>query len=201
MGIARFLALAVILAGITVIIGWIFKVPVLLSIRPGWMNMKFNTAIAFVLSGVILYFITHSKEGGFDKAQVIIPLASLVIFLLIGTSFFSAIFGIRTGVENLFIEDAHPTLLTIVPGRPSMPAMLSFILIASAGILAVSGDKKMRLKLKLIGLIVAVIGAVAVVGYILNLPFLYYYIKDFSSAIALHTAVLLILLGAGLACQ
>ena len=198
--IPKFLALAVVLAATASIACWLAGFSVLLSLRTGWINMKFNTAVAFAFSGFLLYCITLSREGKTDKAQVVVPILSFVIILLMGTSFLSAIFGVRTGIESMFIEDAHPTLMTVVPGKPSLFTMLNFLLIATCGLLSAAGAERMRFKLRSIGLTVAMIGAVAVIGYILNLPLLYYFIKDVNSAMALITAALFILLGAGVAC-
>lgn len=195
----RILACAVIFSGLAVIAGWEFGVPGLLSVYSGWMNIKFNTAVVFVFSGILLYFIARSREGDVDKAQVMIPIVSLVIILFIGTSFFSSILGIRTGVEDLFIEGQTGSI-TAVAGKPSMPMMLGFLLIASAGLLTVAGAKKISLKLKVTGLILVLIGAAAAAGYLFNFPPLYYYIKGINSGMAFYTAVLFILLGGGLLC-
>jgi nitric oxide reductase large subunit len=78
--------------------------------------------------------------------------------------------------------------------------MLNFILITSAGVLTMLNPKKLQSKLRIIGLIVGTIGSVAVVGYIVNAPLLYYFIEGMNSAIALHTATLFVLLGVGLLC-
>ena len=59
--------------------------------------MKFDTAIAFVLSGITLYFIVRAVEGEFDKAQVVLSITSLIIILLMGILFFSAILGYNRG--------------------------------------------------------------------------------------------------------
>ena len=117
-----------------------------------------------------------------------------------GTLFFSAIFQIRTGAEDLFIKEAAGAAKTVTPGRPSLPTMFNFILIAAAGILTTLNPGNLRLKLRIIGVIVGLIGAMAVVGYCLNAPHLYYYIEGVNSAIALHTAVLFMLLGIGFIC-
>jgi hypothetical protein len=98
---AKVLSLVVILAGFMVIIGWIFDIRILKSISPAWVSMKFDTAIAFVLSGITLYFIVRAIEGEFDKAQVALSITSLIIILLMGTLFFSAVLKIRTGAEDL----------------------------------------------------------------------------------------------------
>jgi hypothetical protein len=49
--IAKVLSLAVIIAGVVVMIGWIFNIGILKSISPNWISMKFNTAILSVLLG------------------------------------------------------------------------------------------------------------------------------------------------------
>lgn len=89
---------------------------------------------------------------------------------------------------------------TVTPGRPSVPTMLNFIFIASAGILTILNPKQLRSKQRIIGLIVGIIGAVAVVGYIMNAPLLYYFMEGMNSAIAGHTAILFVLIGMGLLC-
>jgi hypothetical protein len=40
----------------------------------------------------------------------------------------------------------------------------------------------------------------AVAGYIINAPVLYYYVEGLNSALAFHTAGLFVLLGTGLLC-
>ena len=198
--IAKGLSLVVIIAGISVIIGWFFDIGILKSISPAWVSMKFDTAIAFVLSGITLYFIVRAVEGEFDKAPVVLSITSLIIILLMGTLFFSAVLGINTGAEELFVKDKTTNVKTVVAGQPSVPTMFNFILIASAGILTTLNPVNLRSKLKIIGVIVGLIGTLAVVGYIVNVPYLYYFIEGVNSAIALHTAVLFIVLGIGFIC-
>lgn len=197
---AKALSLAVIIGGGMVITGWIFDIGVLKSISPLWVSMKLATAISFVLSGVTLYFIVKAMEGEFDKAQVALSITSLIIVLLMGILFFSALLKMRTGVEDLFMKESAGTVKTVTPGRPSVPTMLNFLLIAFAGVLTILNPKKLQSKLRIIGLIVVSIGTLAVVGYIMNAPLLYYFIEGMNSAIALHTAILFVLLGVGLLC-
>jgi hypothetical protein len=198
--IAKVLSLVVIIAGIGVMIGWLFDIGFLKSITPSWVSMKFFTAIAFVLSGITLYFIARTLEGELDKAQVVISITSLTIILLMGVLFFSALLKVPTGAEELFIKEAPGTAKTVAPGRPSIPTMFNFILIGTAGILTILNPDKARLKLKIIGLFVAAIGATSIVGYFIDAPLLYYYVEGVNSAIAFHTAALFVLLGTGLLC-
>ena len=198
--IAKILSLIVGISGITVMIGWIFGISVLKSLSHDWVSMKFDTAIAFLLSGISLYFMARAAEGEFDISQVVLSITSLIIMLFIGILFFSALLGVRTGVEELFIRDSARSIATVVPGRPSIPTMMDFMFIALAAILTILDIKRFHPSLRGIGLIIGLTGALAIVGYIINAPLLYYYIKGINSAMACHTAALFVLLGAGLIC-
>jgi hypothetical protein len=198
--IAKAVSLVVSLAGVLVMIGWIFDISILKSIFPAWVSMKFDTAITFLLSGITLYFIIRAVEGEFDKAPVALCITTLIIILLMGILFFSALLGIHTGAESLFIQEAAGAVKTVTPGRPSVPTMLNFVLIALAGILTMLNPEKVPLRLKIIGYVVGTIGVLAIVGYIINAPLLYYFIEGKNSAMACHTAILFVLFGTGLLC-
>jgi hypothetical protein len=116
-----------------------------------------------------------------------------------GLMFFSGIIGIQTGVENLFVNDPG-SALSVVPGRPSMLTMVDFLLIALAAILTIVNPGGHLPKLKSIGIMVGATGACAVLGYVLSAPSLYFYIAGASSAMAMPTALLFILIGAGFLC-
>lgn len=197
---AKISALTVGTAGIIVIIGWIFNIEFLKSISPSWISMKFTTALAFVASGITLYFIARNREGEPDKSQIVLSITSLVIIIIMGVLFLSALLGIHTGTEDLIVKETNISPMSVIPGRPSLPTMLNFILIALAGIFTILDNKILQVKLKIIGSIVAVIGAIAVTGYIFNRPDLYYFIEGLNSAMALHTAILFVIMGAGLIC-
>jgi hypothetical protein len=196
----KMLAVLVAVAGLAVMAGWIFNIGFFKSVSPAWISMKFMTAIAFILSGIMLYFITRASEGETDKSQIVIFIASLVIILLMGTFFFSSFFGVHTGLEELFIKDPGDTAKTVVPGRPSLPTMLAFLFMGLAGILTMMNVKNLPVKLRTLGMLIGFIGALAITGYMIGAPVLYYYIAGINSAIALHTAILFLALGAGLSC-
>lgn len=198
--IAKILSIIVALSGIAVIFGWILDIRFLKSLSPAWVSMKFVTAISFLLSGVSLFFIARSQEGEFDQAQVALSLTSLILFLLMGVLFFSTVLGAHTGAESLFIEEPPGGVKTVVPGLPSIPTMGNFLLIASAGVLTILGFRKLPLMLKSVGCIIGITGALAILGYMINLPFLYYYLEGVNSAMAAHTAILFVLLGLGFIC-
>jgi len=196
--IAQWLGIIVTLSGLTVMLGWILDINTLKSILPIWVTMKFSTALCFFLSGITLYFIASSQEKGLGIAQVVLPATTLGILLLMATLLISVCIGIRTGIEDLFVKEAEGAVKTTTPGRPSVGTMINFILIATTGIFTMLNMTNLKVKLLIIGRIVVVIGGAAMIGYIFNAPVFYYTIEDFSTAMALHTAILFVLSGIGL---
>jgi hypothetical protein len=192
---AKALAGLVGLAGLVVAAGWVYDITLLKSISPAWVTMKFTTAVSFQMSGIILYCIATAAEGDASSGQVAIPAAVLVILLLMATQTGAACLGVRIGVEELFVPEKPGAVMTAVPGRPSLPTMLSFLLVAAAGILMLFG----KARFLPVGLTIAAIGLCAIIGYITGLPFLYFSLEGWNTAMALHTAALFVLTGAGLA--
>jgi len=170
------------------------------SILAGWVSMKFDTAVVFVLSGITLYFIKNFLNGKVDSAQIVLSVTSLIITLIMGILFLSSIFKIYTGLENLFIQDSTKVAASLVPGRPSLPTTIIFLLVAFSAILTILNIGQLRMQLRRIGIVIMVLAFLPVAGYVSNLPILYYYIPGVNSAMAFHTAVLFILLGTGYLC-
>lgn len=192
----KFLSIIVAFSGMLVIMGWIFDVGFLKSILPNLVAMKLSTAVCFVSSGLLLYALAKEREGqGSLFAQIFLPATSLLILLLMATFFISVIFGLNaTGIDNIFVQEKAGAVNTFVPGRPSIPTMFNFILIATSGILTLSGSKK---HLFWLGLAVLIVGGVAIAGYVVNQPVLYFLIVGKNTAMALNTAILFALVGVG----
>ena len=192
--IENILSGVVIFVGVMVIVGWFLGIPILTSILPQWVTMKFSTALSFLMSGISLFFIARVVEGKPNIAQVVLPFTSLVILLLMATLLWSVVIGVRTGIEDLFVQETEGAVKTTTPERPSSGTMVDFILVGVAGVIALFNHRSLKKYLKGIGWVVAVIGGFAVLGYIINAPFLYYTIQQWSTAMALHTAILFTLL-------
>lgn len=198
MKIAKSLGIVVSVVGIAVMAGWILDIGILKSILPFWVTMKFTTAFSFFISGITLYFIVDLVENESEISKVILPITLLIILLLMATLLISTFLGIRTRIEDLFVREAGISVMTVTPGRPSVGTMINFISIAIAGFFAMFYLKKSKPKLKIIGGIICIVGSMAIIGYVINLPFLYYAIEGASTAMAFHTAILFILVGMGL---
>ncbi len=196
--IVKSLGVFIAAVGFVVIFGWILDIDLLKSIHPRWVTMKFATALSFFLSGIILYSTPDALENSsFDLKKILISICTAVMLFLIGTMLLSLFFDSYTGIENLFVKETGKTVMTTVRERPSLGTMINFISLAIAGFVVTINMKRVKLHLLTVGFINIFFGFLALLGYALNTPLLYYSINGFSTAMELHTAVLFSLIGAG----
>lgn len=196
--IVSIIAAIVSLAGFVVMAGWIFSIPILASWIPDAITMKFTTALSFFLSGIILYCIGRAPRVGCRADGIVLPMASFILALIMGTFLASVMFGIHTGIEDVFVKDLTPAVHASVPGRPAVPTAIAFLLVAAVGFFWTAEAGARIAIVRVCGSIVAVIGGVALVGYLIDQPALYYVVVGVSNPVAFSSAILFVLLGTGL---
>ena len=187
----------VVFSGILVTAGWVFDIEVLKSILPIWVTMKFTTAFSFILSGFVLYFVKTGFEQKSDGIQMALTISILIILLIMVTFLLSSVFNIRTGVEDFFVRELEGAIKTSTPGRPSIGTMFNFLLVSVIGIFTMYEVKKLAAKIHFTGFLILGVGCTAILGYILSVPTMYFLFEGYSSAMAIHTAILFIILGTG----
>ena len=195
--IVKTISFIVMLGGLLVMVGWLLDISVLKSILPQYVAMKFTTALCFVLSGATLYFVCRNYQREEQANDLTIIFIDFLIVLVMVSLLLSIFFRIETGMENLFVIEPDGAIDTPVAGRPSMFAMIDFILVALAGLLSLVKKTSVVIAVRGLGLLVAASGIMAVIGYIIKAPLLYGHFGLYSSAIALHSAALFVLLGLG----
>lgn len=195
---ARIIAVAVAVSGLIEMLGWFFGIQVLKSVLPSMVTMKFSTAVSFFLSGITLFFIAESARGRVSVAQAVIPVTTLLIMLVMATLLASSLFGLKTGIEDLFVEEEAAAVKTTVPGRPSLVTMADFIVFAAAGVGSLFRYNWQRRHLFFSGAFIAATGALALLGYVIGIEYLFFSWPGVSTGMALVTAFLFELIGAGL---
>ncbi len=193
----KILSIVVIAVGAIVTIGWIYDIDMLKQISPTWVSMKLSTALSFLSSGFILYLMNDVRKRNSELARLLLPSPTLFVLFFMGILLVSSLIDVRTGIEDLFVREGE-AVKSVTPGRPSIGTMISFILIVIASLTSLRNVATLNKQLSVVGLTVAVIGALAIVGYIVNLPALYYSVEGWSTAMALHTAIMFVLLGTGI---
>jgi hypothetical protein len=94
--VARYCGLAVALLGAAVLLGWLLDIAVIKSVLPGWVTMKANTALGFVLAGTALLAALRSRtsQGARHAHRGLAAMLTLLGLLTLGEYLLSADMGI-----------------------------------------------------------------------------------------------------------
>ena len=180
-----------------VILGWVFGIDWLTRITPAGINMKFPTAVSFLMSAVGLYYISRTAKDDHGTAQIVLPGIALLIFSIMSALFVSAVFGVKAGLDSPFTKEAS-SIYAAGAGMPALPTMINFVLFGFACIFSLFPGGTQRRSILIAGCIIFLIGLIGMAGYILQVPRLYYELGGPFVPIAFNTAILFVLLGAGL---
>lgn len=178
----------VMILGLTVLMGWHARLPLLIQLHPTFAPMKYNTALCFLCCGAALLAIASTKRW------IAVPLGLLV-----------ATVGLLTLVEYAFDVDlwidqllfrTYIVTQTSHPGRMSPVAALIFLVAGTASITAgaLYRDRRGRLLTGLLSSLIIALSSMAILGYVTGLTGTYGW--GLLSRMALHTASGFLALGA-----
>ena len=184
-----------VLLGLVVLVGWAIHSDALKSVLPGYVSMKPNNALCFVLSGTALFLGYFLPSTDWTR-KAGIGLASLVI-LITGITLFEYGTGTSLGIDQLLFSDSPNPPFTSVPGRMSPNSAIIHLLFGSALVLLSRGPRGVLLahSLTLAGLFVALL---ALIGYLFNAQVFISILSQ--TQVALHTVLGFWLLGLGILC-
>ncbi len=140
--------------------GWLFKSSEIITIFSDTATMKFNTALAFSLTGFSLLFFS-AKRSFFQKVAI------QFIFIICAYTVLAYFFKLPFSIDNLLVQD---TLSESYPGRMSLGTALCFMLMAAA--MFFSNYRAIKLKRKAIYFLggVILICILSVITFVLQTP-------------------------------
>jgi signal transduction histidine kinase len=189
-GCSRAAGTIVIAIGCVVLIGWTFNVGILKSVLPGFVTMKANTALAFVLAGASLLAAAHRDRR---DTQTRIYAALVAVFGLLALSEY--VFGWDLHVDQLFFRDpVAPEVGPYIPGRMAPASAVLFLL--TGGALLQLDSRLGSWPSQVLSFIVLGGSLFPLVGYLYGIEAMYKMGPYWS--VALQTAVCFALMGAGL---
>jgi hypothetical protein len=201
--IALIIGWIIVLSALTVVGGLLGQVEWIMYPFSRWISMRLVSAICFLFSGVHLVIYVLAKSGKISAAfsNSISPSFALVVLLLLSGAFLPQLFGFSGGIGSNLVLDVRKEIYSIEPGLPSLATLVNFMMIAIfALIIPVQTNYSKRVSC-IIGWAVLLIGAVAIIGYITNIPGLFYYFVGKSSAMSPISAILFVLWGSAVLFQ
>lgn len=173
-----------------VLFSWIFDIDAGKTILPGFQSMKFNTALCFMLVGLLL--LSQDPSGVLANLSKVTTL-TLPLLLISGLTLVQYSTGWNLGIDNLIVQD-RATDPSDFPGRMSIGTALCFVLIGAAWLVSEHPSGHSALLMQLLALCVFAISGSALTGYLFG-------VRQFAfsifSTMALHTSLLFVLCSAG----
>ena len=181
--------------GVVVLIGWLLRLPTPMTIFPGAVAMKANTALCFILAGIAL--VSLQENGAVAPRRAALRnggrLCASLVTLVGAVTLCEDWFGWKVGIDQWFIHDGF-TRPEAFPGRMAPAAALAFVLLGASQILT-GAPARHRWPAQGLALLASLIGVAALLGYVYQPPALDRLPNH--TAVAVHTAWLFIILGAG----
>ena len=129
--------LAVLVGGV-VLTGWALDLAALKSVLPGWVSMKPNTAVAFILTGLAL--LLSRREWSEGRSERTAAFGSRLVALLAGLigllTLAEYTFGWNPGFDQWLFPEPAGTVGTSHPGRMAPDTALCFVLFAAGWVFA-----------------------------------------------------------------
>ena len=177
----------IIFIGLVVVSGWLLDIPILRSLSPNFVSMKFNTAIAFVILGVSFVFFV-------DKNFTITRIGGSLVSLIGLLTSIEYIFGIQLGIDEFIIKDVPSAVLTAVPGRMAIATAINFVLL---GLILLISDRYKKIS-DGVATFIFFSSWLAVLGYVQNIKEFYKIGGISITAMALHTSIAFIIISFGI---
>ncbi|MDX1517228.1 MAG: PAS domain-containing protein, partial [Woeseiaceae bacterium] len=189
--VSELCAFAVIAVAGAILAGWVLGIGMLVTAIPGEVTMKANTALGFVLCGVLLIVARRNKDALLRIALEALTFALGVLTLA------QYVFDIDAGIDQLLAEAPYDAVLTTSPGRMAPTTAISFMLFS----LAVAVDHLRGgfalIASRALAAVLFFVGLTSLLGYAYGAPVLYLGI-DGITAMALPSAVLFVVLAVGI---
>jgi PAS domain S-box-containing protein len=185
-------ALVALATGVLVLFGWLLDIPSLKSVLPGFVTMKADTAVGFILAGAALALLGRAARSvRIRRLSQACAGATALLGLLTLSEY---LFALDLGIDQVLFSEPAGAINTLSPGRMSPSTALNFFLLGSALLLA--GFRRGIRIAQPLALLTAWIGLQALIGYLYGVSALYGI--GVYTQMAVHTAVAFVILGLGI---
>jgi len=191
--LAQIAGILVALAGCIVMTGWVLDIPALKSVLPGFVEMKFNTALCFVLSGIALWLLSRDNTERTTTRRVAYLFALLVALIGLLT-LIQYLAGLNFGIDQLLWTEPPPAVNTSHLGRMAVATAFNFFFLGLAFLLL---RKESWFKFVQACAFIGIFNClVNFIGYLYGVETIYYNISY--TPMALHTITAFVLLSVGI---
>lgn len=183
-----------------VLLGWLLDVGFLKAIAPDLPKMPPNAALGLTLAGIALWLLRAEPVP--RRSQWFANLAAAITLLIGLLTLAEYSLGSQLGVDRLMFPDSVAADHSPIPGRPGFTTALALVMIGSALWLLDARPRRGPQPAQLLAVLSTLVALLALLGYAAGVPSFYGVIPSLTpSGMALHSAIVIALLGAGIVCS
>ena len=180
-----------------VLLGWTFDIATLKSVLPGAAVMKPNTAVAIIFLAASLIVSALRERHVPSQQRIRLTRALALVPLTIGSlTVVEHLTDVAFGIDLLMFRDTILAMGGLHPGRISPAISTCLTLCGISMLLLDASSARLRALSQWPTLLAMVIAFIAVLGYLYGAEKLYH-ISPYAT-VALHTALVTVLLGSGI---
>src|SRR4029077_12881003 len=177
--IARLGSVVLMLLGVLVLLGWLWKIESLTVLLSGSITMKPNTAIGFLFLGLALFLLTWRSKA--RSTQLWCAASSTVVILVGLLSLSEYLFHTDLGIDQCLFKDFTPSSY---PGRMAHITAFNFCLTGLSVLLFAFSEKRANIS-QALAATTGLSSLFAIIGYLYGVPVLYGSVEY--TSMALHT--------------
>ena len=183
-------ATVTVVVGLFVFVSWVIGWEFGTTLGAGNASMKMTTALGFVSAGCAVLAHRHM-----DSVRVgnLVAFACAINLIVWFSSAFLSVF--QWAPPIVVLNQADTSAETVIPHVPSLATALCFLVFAfhKVSVILTGRSRATTTRITL-----TFFGLSSLAGYVLEIPFLYFYFEEISTAMAVHTAVGMLLLARSL---
>jgi signal transduction histidine kinase/CheY-like chemotaxis protein len=189
------MATSLVLLGLVVLLGWASHNERLETVLPGFVSMKSNTALCFVLLGLSLLIGYLSRPRKWKKRCSFV--LAIVVVAIGGATLLEYLTRLSFGLDEMLFPDVPNAAFTSYPGRMAPNSALGFVLCGLALISLTRGSRG-AVTAHICTLAALFVALLALIGYLFHAQA---FVTIFSmTGMALHTIAGFTLLGLAILC-
>jgi signal transduction histidine kinase/ActR/RegA family two-component response regulator len=178
--IARGGGAVLLVLGVLVLLGWLWKIELFTTFLSGRITMNPNTAIGFLFLGFALFLSTQSSKS--RNTQLWCAASATVVMLLGMLTLSEYLFHVDLGIDQFVFKDL---VQFPHPGRMAHITALNFCMVGLSVLLLAISEKRASIS-QVLAAATGLSSIFAIIGYLYGVPVLYGSIEY--TSMALHTS-------------
>jgi len=185
--IAKSMTMFIGVISIAILVSWIIDVDLLQSIITDYPPVKVATATMFIFVSVLNWSMLTWKREMTDIKSGILGTSMMSLFIFSMLMLIEVFSKPNLGFSYFMIEDNN--IGSIKAGYPGLMTISLFLLQSVVGLVYIYNTVALRKRLNILASIFLVLSLSPIIGKILDIPILYYYIEGYSTPMSLIAAL------------